>query len=115
MEWEAEPEEATVFTGQMATFQCRLQTQDDDVQITWLKDEQPLILDHRVRMTASGLLEISNVMTSDLASYRCRAGTAGGATKLSQSAKLKLRSGKPKILINIVVSFPRQRPLVFST
>ena len=96
MEWEAEPEEATVFTGQMATFQCRLQTQDDDVQITWLKDEQPLILDHRVRMTTSGLLEISNVRASDLASYRCKATTPGGVSQLSRSAKLKLHSGKPR-------------------
>ena len=97
MEWEAEPEEATVYAGQMATFQCRLQLDDDSFyQITWLKDEQPLILDHRIRMTTSGLLEISNVRASDLASYRCKATTPGGVSQLSRSAKLKLHSGKPR-------------------
>ena len=81
----------------MAIFQCRPANSDgDSYQITWLKNEQPLILDHRVRMTETGLLEISDVRTSDLGDYRCRVSSDLGATTLSKNAKLKLNPGKPR-------------------
>ena len=95
--FEAEPEEAVVYGGQMATFQCRLSNENDrdSYQITWLKNEQPLILDHRVRTTKTGLLEISDVRASDVGDYRCRITTLQGS-KLSASAKLKLNPGEPQ-------------------
>ena len=94
--FEAEPADLAVSLGQNAVFECRLQLaaglrgqQSDWYHITWLKDDQPLIADHRMKIMASGLLEISDVRLSDRGNYRCNV-TSVDESRLSRSASLKI-------------------------
>jgi len=52
-QFDAEPsDDVRVFLGQTATFECRVSEESaiHQPQITWLKDDQPLILDHRMKI-----------------------------------------------------------------
>ena len=80
-QFDAEPsEDVRVFLGQTATFECRISEEGSAVaatsakhqaQITWLKNDQPLRMDHRMKIMPSGLLEITDVKNSDIDSeYR---------------------------------------------
>ena len=88
--------------GQTATFECRISEERSAVvatsakhqaQITWLKNDQPLRMDHRMKIMPSGLLEITDVKNSDIDSeYRCNVALFnGGVSQLSRAAKLKLK------------------------
>lgn len=83
-QFEVEPSDVMVSLGQQAAFECSVRNQA--IQVDWLKDEQPLALDHRMKILPSGLLEISDVKISDHGHYRCRA-----ETKRSRGATLKLK------------------------
>lgn len=85
-QFEVEPSDVMVGIGQLAAFECRIKE-----EVIWMKDEQPLLLDHRMKILPSGLLEISDVKISDHGHYRCNV-----ETKQSRAAvlKLKLDGGK---------------------
>ena len=91
-----------MFLGQTATFECRISEERSaaaatsakhQAQITWLKNDQPLRMDHRMKIMPSGLLEITDVKNSDIDSeYRCNVALFnGGVSQLSRAAKLKLK------------------------
>ena len=95
-QFDAEPsDDVRVFLGQTATFECRVSEESarHQPQISWLKDDQPLILDHRMKIMPSGLLEITDVKISDTDSdYRCNVVVLnGGVSQRSRAAKLKLK------------------------
>jgi len=78
-----EPSSLSVFLEQTAVFSCS--TNSPHTSISWLKNDSPLQLDHRMRLLPSGHLEISKVNLGDRAKYQCRAGPA-----LSRVADLRL-------------------------
>ena len=84
-----------MFLGQTATFECRVSEESSihQPQITWLKDDQPLILDHRMKIMPSGLLEITDVKISDVDNdYRCKVVLLNdGVSQLSRAGRLKLK------------------------
>ena len=85
----------TVYLGQTAIFQCKIQHDfvDDTLwhQIIWLKNDQPLTLDHRMKVMPSGMLEITDVKISDRGHYKCNVTTRDGSERqLSRGASLKL-------------------------
>jgi hypothetical protein len=97
--FEAEPSHAAVSLGQTAVFECRMQQpqaslsafEDDWYNVSWLKDDQPLVLDHRMKKMTSGMLEITDVRLSDRAAYRCNVTNVDGSeSRLSKIASLKL-------------------------
>jgi hypothetical protein len=57
--------------------------------VTWLKDEQPLMIDHRMKVMPSGLLEISDVRLSDRGQFRCNISNED-SSRLSRTAELKI-------------------------
>lgn len=80
-----------VYPGQIAYLSCKLAT-EDQVEVQWLKDEQPLVLDEsRMSVMPSGALEIDEVLPQDVGSYRCNA-TGFGQYRLSNKAQLTLQS-----------------------
>ena len=97
-----EPTDITVSLGQTAVFQCEIQKEDTFFgnhhhNIVWLKNDQPLAMDHRMKLMPSGMLEITDVKISDKGHYKCNVTTANedggnGSQKqlLSQGASLKL-------------------------
>ena len=97
-----EPTDITVSLGQTAVFQCEIQKEDTFFgnhhhNIVWLKNDQPLAMDHRMKLMPSGMLEITDVKVSDKGHYKCNVTTANedggnGSQKqlLSQGASLKL-------------------------
>ncbi|XP_059093555.1 neogenin-like isoform X2 [Tigriopus californicus] len=88
--FETEPEDQTVFLGQTAVFQCSMTSLDHtDLEIVWLKDDQNLFLDHRMKILPSGMLAIADIRISDRAEYRCNASNEE-TWKLSQIGHLRL-------------------------
>jgi hypothetical protein len=57
--------------------------------VTWLKDEQPLMLDHRMKVMPSGMLEISDIRLSDRGHFRCNVSNVD-SSRISRSAELKI-------------------------
>ena len=94
-QFDAEPsDDVRVFLGQTATFECRVSEESarHQPQISWLKDDQPLRLDHRMKIMPSGLLEITDVKISDTDSdYRCNVVVLNGVSQRSRAARLKLK------------------------
>lgn len=90
-----------VYPGQIAYLSCTLLATSSSLIIQWLKDEHPLIIsmDSRMTILPSGALEIDNVKTEDVGSYRCNA-SSYGQYRLSNKAQLGLLSdiGKYKYL-----------------
>ncbi|CAB0030178.1 unnamed protein product, partial [Trichogramma brassicae] len=102
--FDREPQDTMVYTGQIAYLSCKLASgaggeeerqqrrQQQRVDIQWLKDEQPLVLDEsRMTILPSGALEIDDVMPEDVGSYRCNA-SGFGQFRLSNKAQLTLQS-----------------------
>ena len=94
-----EPTDVTVSLGQTAVFQCEIQkdTFGNHHHLVWLKNDQPLAMDHRMKLMPSGMLEITDVKISDKGHYKCNVTTSsnsdgGGSQRqlLSQGASLKL-------------------------
>ncbi|CAB4066847.1 NEO1 [Lepeophtheirus salmonis] len=100
--FELEPSDLQVFLGQTAAFQCLLETPDNSEDelssdnIQWLKDDQPLILNHRISIKPSGMLEIINVEPSDRAKYSC----VYGEELKSRSGKLTIDLDSASSLVN---------------
>lgn len=86
--FQVEPSDVQISAGQTAAFECR--GQNEWSEINWLKDDQPLQLDHRMKILPSGLLEITDVKISDLGSYKCSLENL----RQSREAKLKLDGGE---------------------
>ena len=74
-----------MFLGQIAAFECRVTSTSSlssgtstatsfsaDVETQWLKDAHQIVLDHRMKVLPSGMLEISDVALSDRGEYRCK-------------------------------------------
>ena len=56
-----------------------------------MRDDQPLTLDHRMKVMPSGMLEITDVKISDSGHYKCNVTLSDGSQqRLSRGAKLKL-------------------------
>ena len=98
-----EPTDITVSLGQTAVFQCEIQKDtfgnNHHNNIVWLKNDQPLAMDHRMKLMPSGMLEITDVKISDKGHYKCNVttgnddvGDGNGSQRqlLSQGASLKL-------------------------
>ena len=75
-----------VFQTQTAVFQCAME-QQTSLLVSWLKNDRPLRLDHRMTVLPSGSLEITGVNIGDRAGYRCSAGSI-----TSKQADLKLKA-----------------------
>ena len=103
--FELEPVDIIVSLGQTAIFQCQVKPQqessslgsslfeeeEDHYRIIWLRDDQPLTLDHRMKVLPSGMLEITDVKISDSGHYKCNVTLSDGSQqRLSRGAKLKL-------------------------
>ncbi|XP_008207952.1 neogenin isoform X2 [Nasonia vitripennis] len=89
--FDREPQDTMVYPGQIAYLSCKLAT-SDQVNIQWLKDEQPLLLDEsRMTILPSGALEIDEVLPGDVGSYRCNA-SGFGQYRLSTKAQLALQT-----------------------
>ncbi|XP_075218308.1 neogenin protein frazzled isoform X2 [Lycorma delicatula] len=89
--FEKQPTDIRVFLGQRAHFSCLVDVKPNDkYSVTWLKDQQPLVLDEtRMLILPSGSLEIDDVQSSDKGIYRCNVtGLAGFA--LSEKATLDI-------------------------
>ena len=73
-----------------------------NVETRWLKDDQELVLDHRMKVLPSGLLEISDVALSDRGEYRCKVSNSkdpqSSQTSRSASLVVNLDMGMNKIL-----------------
>ncbi|XP_006565869.1 neogenin isoform X5 [Apis mellifera] len=91
--FEKEPQDTMVYPGQIAYLSCTLLATSSSLIIQWLKDEHPLIIsmDSRMTILPSGALEIDNVKTEDVGSYRCNA-SSYGQYRLSNKAQLGLLS-----------------------
>ncbi|XP_071745150.1 neogenin isoform X2 [Lepeophtheirus salmonis] len=118
--FELEPSDLQVFLGQTAAFQCLLETPDNSEEelssdnIQWLKDDQPLILNHRISIKPSGMLEIINVEPSDRAKYSC----VYGEELKSRSGKLTIDLDSASSLVNSPPNFivkPRNRAVLQGT
>jgi len=81
-----EPDSLLVFQTQTAVFQCQID-QQTSLPVSWLKNDRPLQLDHRMTILPSGSLEITSVNIGDRAGYRCSAGSI-----TSRQADLKLKA-----------------------
>lgn len=81
-----EPSSLTVFQTQTAVFQCSIEHPTSSY-VSWLKNDSPLQLDHRMTILPSGSLEITDVNIGDRAGYRCSAGSI-----TSRQADLKLQA-----------------------
>ncbi|XP_023247522.1 neogenin [Copidosoma floridanum] len=89
--FDREPQDTMVYPGQIAYLGCKLAT-SDRVDVQWLKDEQPLLLDEsRMTIMPSGALEIDEVLSQDVGSYRCNA-SGYGQFRLSNKAQLTLQT-----------------------
>lgn len=88
--FEREPQDTMVYPGQIAYLSCTLLTSSNSLNIQWLKDEHPLLLDDsRMTILPSGALEIDDVNIQDIGSYRCNASSYGKYI-LSNKAQLGL-------------------------
>jgi len=87
----------TLFLGQTAVFECEVTAKPPAI-VKWLKDDQPLVLDHRMKILPSGLLEITDVRMSDRAKYNCNASNEE-ASRISRSGDLRINLDLSKILI----------------
>ncbi|XP_044002632.1 neogenin isoform X2 [Aphidius gifuensis] len=88
--FQREPQDTMVYSGQIAYLSCSLPIQSNRVKINWLKDEHPLILDEsRMAIMPSGALEIDEVKSHDVGSYRCNA-SGFNQFRLSNKAQLGL-------------------------
>ena len=100
--FESEPVDTRVYLGQIAAFECRVaptsfissgstaSTFSADVNTRWIKDDQDLVLDHRMKILPSGMLEISDVALSDRGEYKCRVSNSkdSKSSQISRSASL---------------------------
>ena len=100
--FESEPVDTRVYLGQIAAFECRVaptsfissgstaSTFTADVNTRWIKDDQDLVLDHRMKILPSGMLEISDVALSDRGEYKCRVSNSKDpkSSQTSRSASL---------------------------
>ena len=100
--FESEPVDTRVYLGQIAAFECRVaptsfissgstaSTFSADVNTRWIKDDQNLVLDHRMKILPSGMLEISDVALSDRGEYKCRVSNSkdSKSSQISRSASL---------------------------
>jgi hypothetical protein len=86
--FDSEPTTVSLFFGQTAVFECGV-TATPPASVTWLKDEQPLMIDHRMKVMPSGLLEISDVRLSDRGQFRCNISNED-SSRLSRTAELKI-------------------------
>lgn len=88
--FEREPADTVVYPGQIAYLSCSLLASTIQVNIQWLKDEHPLVLDEsRMTILPSGALEIDDVRPLDVGSYRCNV-SAFNQARLSNKAQLSL-------------------------
>ena len=100
-----------MFLGQIAAFECRVTSTSSlssgtatapsfsaNVETRWLKDDQELTMDHRMKILPSGLLEISDVVLSDRGEYRCKVSNSkdpqSSQTSRSASLVVNLNMGK---------------------
>uniref|UniRef100_A0A6A7FSF1 Neogenin n=2 Tax=Hirondellea gigas TaxID=1518452 RepID=A0A6A7FSF1_9CRUS len=60
---------------------------DDSVEVTWHRNDVPLVLDSRMMVLPSGALEISDLVLNDAGKYHCHV-TSHSKTKVSDSASL---------------------------
>ena len=109
--FESEPVDTRVFLGQIAAFECRVaptsfissgstaSTFSADVNTRWIKDDQDLVLDHRMKVLPSGMLEISDVALSDRGEYKCRVSNSKDpkSSQISRSASLVVNLNMGKI------------------
>ena len=100
--FESEPVDTRVYLGQIAAFECRVaptsfissgstaSTFSADINTRWIKDNQDLVLDHRMKILPSGMLEISDVALSDRGEYKCRVSNSkdSKSSQISRSASL---------------------------
>ena len=111
--FESEPLDTKVFLSQIAVFECRVTSTSSfspvsavttafstNVETIWLKDDQELILDHRMKILPSGQLEISDVKLYDRGDYSCKVSNAkdpqSSQTSRSASLVVNLNMGKRK-------------------
>ena len=88
--FDREPQDTMVYPGQIAYLSCTLLTSSNSLNIQWLKDEHPLLLDDsRMTILPSGALEIDDVNIQDIGSYMCNA-SSYGQSRLSNKAQLGL-------------------------
>ncbi|XP_011301477.1 neogenin isoform X2 [Fopius arisanus] len=89
-EFREEPHDTMLYLGQIAYLACALPVEKGRVRVQWLKDEHPLIIDDsRMTLMPSGALEIDDVRTQDVGSYRCNV-SGYGQSRLSGKAQLSL-------------------------
>ena len=107
-----------MFLGQIAAFECRVaatsflssrataSTFTTHVNTRWIKDDQELVLDHRMKILPSGMLEISDVALSDRGEYKCRVSNSkdpqSSQTSRSASLVVNLNMGMLEILSHAV-------------
>ena len=96
--FDSEPVGLTLFLGQTAVFECGL-TASPPASVVWLKDDQPLLLDHRMKVMASGMLEISDIRLSDRGHFRCNVSNED-SSRMSRSAELKINLDTSKLPLN---------------
>ena len=117
--FESEPLDTRVFLGQIAAFECRVTSTSSlssgpstatsfsaDVETRWMKDSHEIVLDHRMKVLPSGMLEISDVALSDHGEYRCKVFNSKDpqSSQMSRSATLvvNLNMGKNKEFIKFL-------------
>ena len=100
--FQAEPSSLTARLGGTAFFPCSVESVPaGSASVSWLLDDQPLRMDHRMTTLPSGALVVQDVGLADRGSYRCRVSLAGEGlgggveeTRVSRSAALKIDPGK---------------------
>ncbi|XP_058808708.1 neogenin-like isoform X3 [Phymastichus coffea] len=92
--FDREPQDIMVYPGQIAYLSCRIAGSNKHVKISWLKDDQPLMLDEsRMSVLPSGALEIFEALPHDVGSYMCNA-SRFSHSQLSNKAQLTLQSSE---------------------
>ena len=130
--FESEPLDTKVFLDQIAVFECRVSSPTSslslgtvtaasstpDIVTVWLKDDQPLLLDHRMKVLPSGQLEISGVRISDRAEYRCQVSNSkdpqSSQTSRSASLLINLDMGKCQAILTLLGTNNTHHFLLFS-
>lgn len=115
--FDLEPSTIQIFKGQTAMFECRVRTPlrpsgssygtSADFSVEWLKDEQPLILDHRMKVLPSGSLEIVDSQLPDRGSYRCRVSHPQDpdSARVSKEASLRISTDLAASLVPVAPTF----------
>ncbi len=90
----AEPSDQSAKLGQVTFFPCAIGGhRTASSSVVWLRDDQPLQLDHRMTVLPSDALVINGVKLSDRGGYKCRV-QEGGDTRTSAQGQLRIDLGE---------------------